>query len=145
MKAKFTVTKEFDIEYLFVEAGVRYWKDAIIDGIEDIDDNIHGIPDENGTIPCRDGNCWKPLININTGKIVNWTQGVKASIHYKICDNGTYKLLDANMELIKKIRDYVPKMLSPKEEGWGDYIIMDIDPDGQIRDWKIILDEFYYD
>ena len=49
------------------------------------------------------------------------------------------------MELIKKIRDYVPKMLSPKEEGWGDYIIMDIDPDGQIRDWKIILDEFYYD
>ena len=130
---------------MFVEAGVRYWKDAIIDGIEDIDDNIHGIPDENGTIPCRDGDCWKPLININTGKIVNWTQGVKASIHYKICDNGTYKLLDANMELIKKIRDYVPKMLSPKEEGWGDYIIMDIDPDGQIRDWKIILDEFYYD
>ena len=145
MKAKFTVTKEFDIEYLFVEAGVRYWKDAIIDGIEDKDGNIHGIPDENGTIPCRDGDCWKPLININTGKIVNWTQGVKASINYKVCDNGTYKLLDANMELIKKIRDYVPKMLSPKEEGWGDYIIMDIDPDGQIRDWKIILDEFYYD
>ena len=145
MKAKFTVTKEFDIEYLFVEAGVRYWKDAIIDGIEDKDGNIHGIPDEKGTIPCRDGDCWKPLININTGKIVNWTQGVKASIHYKICDNGTYKLLDVNMELIKKIRDYVPKMLSPKEEGWGDYIIMDIDPDGQIRDWKIILDEFYYD
>lgn len=144
MKAKFTVTKEFDIEYLFVEAGVRYWKDAIIDGIEDIDGNIHGIPDENGTIPCRDGDCWKPLININTGKIVNWAQGVKASIHYKVCDNGTYKLLDINMELIKKIRDYVPRMLSPKEEGWGDYIIMDIDPDGQINDWKIILDEFYY-
>jgi len=135
MKAKFTVTKEFDIEYLFVEAGVRCWEDAIIDGIEDID----------GIIPCRDGDCWKPLININTGKIVNWTQGVKASIHYKVCDNGTYKLLDINMELIKKIRDYVPKMLSPKAEGWGDYIIMDIDSDGQINDWKIILDEFYYE
>jgi len=134
MKAKFTVTKEFDIEYLFVEAGVRYWKDAIINGIEDKD----------GNIPCRDGDCWKPLININTGKIVNWIQGVRATTHYKVCDNGTYKLLDSNMELIKKIRDYVPKMLSPKAEGWGDYIIMDIDPDGQINDWKIILDEFYY-
>jgi hypothetical protein len=135
MKAKFTVTKEFDIEYLFVEAGVRYWADAIINGAEDKD----------GNIPCRDGDCWKPLININTGKIVNWKQGVRATTHYKVCDNGTYKLLDSNMELIKKIRDYVPKMLSPKEEGWGDYIIMDIDPDGQINDWKIILDEFYYE
>ena len=134
MKAKFTVTKEFDIEYLFVEAGVRYWEDAIIDGI----------PDNDGNIPCRDGDCWKPLININTGKIVNWTQGVKASIHYKVCDNGTYKLLDINMELIKKIRDYVPKILSPKVEGWGDYITMDIDSDGQISNWRIILDEFYY-
>lgn len=134
MKAKFTVTKEFDVEYLFVEAGVGYWADGIVDGI----------PDKDGNIPCRDGDCWKPLIKINTGKIVNWTQGVKASIHYKVCDNGTYKLLDVNMELIKKIRDYVPKMLSPKAEGWGDYIIMDIDLDGQINDWKIILDEFYY-
>jgi len=135
MKAKFTVTKEFDVEYLFVEAGVRYWEDGVINGVEDKD----------GNIPCRDGDCWKPLININTGKIINWTQGVRANIHYKVCDNGTYKLLDVNMELIKKIRDYVPKMLSPKEEGWGDYIIMDIDADGQIKDWKIILDEFYYE
>ncbi|MCF8339649.1 MAG: hypothetical protein K9I82_01610 [Chitinophagaceae bacterium] len=135
MKAKFTVTKEFDIEYLFVEAGVRRWDDGIMNGIED----------KGGNIPCRDGDCWKPLININTGKIVNWKQGVRATTHYKVCDNGTYKLLDSNMELIKKIRDYVPKMLSPKAEGWGDYIIMDIDPDGQINDWKIILDEFYYE
>lgn len=135
MKAKFTVTKEFDIEYLFVEAGVRRWDDGIMNGIEDKD----------GNIPCRDGDYWKPLININTGKIVNWTQGVRATIHYKVCDNGTYKLLDINMELIKKIRDYVPKMLSPKAEGWGDYIIMDINPDGQINDWKVILDEFYYE
>jgi len=132
MKAKFTVTKEFDVEYLFVEAGVRYWEDGVINGVEDKD----------GNIPCRDGDCWKPLININTGKIINWTQGVRANIHYKVCDNGTYKLLDANMELIKKIRDYVPKMLSPKEEGWGDYIIMDIDTDGQIQDWVISFDEF---
>ena len=132
MKAKFTVTKEFDVEYLFVEAGVRYWEDGVINGVEDKD----------GNIPCRDGDCWKPLININTGKIINWTQGVRANIHYKVCDNGTYKLLDANMELIKKIRDYVPKMLSPKEEGWGDYIIMDIDTDGQIQDCVISFDEF---
>lgn len=132
MKAKFTVTKEFDVEYLFVEAGVRYWEDGIMDGIQDKD----------GNMPCREGNIWKPLINVNTGKIINWKQGTTASIHYKVCDDGIYKLLDANMELIKKIRDYVPKMLSPKEKGWGDYIIMDIDADGQIQDWKISFDEF---
>ena len=132
MKVKLTVTKEFDVEYLFVEAVVKYWQDGIIDGIQDND----------GNMPCRVGNIWKPLINVNTGKIINWKQGTTASIHYKVCDDGIYKLLDANMELIKKIRDYVPRMLSPKEEGWGDYIIMDIDADGQIQHWKISFDEF---
>ena len=31
---------------------------------------------------------------------------------------------------------YVPAFLSPKEESYGDYIIMDIDENGKIDNWK---------
>jgi hypothetical protein len=33
-------------------------------------------------------------------------------------------------------------MLSPKENGYGDYIIMDIDEFGFIKSWSVDLDEF---
>lgn len=37
---------------------------------------------------------------------------------------------------------YVRNMLSPKENGYGDYIIMDVDANGQIADWKVDFSDF---
>ncbi len=127
MKVTLKVVKEFDAKYLVVEADVRYWEDATVNGEED----------SLGTkIPCREGKAWCPVIDIDEGRITNWTQGVTASTHYKVCDAGIYELQTADDELIVRKDGYVPRCLSPKGNGYGDYIIMDIDENGMIDKWK---------
>ncbi len=132
---KFIVTTQqaVEVKYLRAECDVRYWEDATVDGVEDTDGTL---------IPCREGDDWKPLINLETGKIENWKQGVTASIHYKVCDAGVYSLLDENRNVIKTVDGYVPNILSPKDDGYGDYVIMDVDADGMIQDWRIDLTAF---
>lgn len=129
MKAKIKVEKEFDIKVLMVNANVRYWEDSEINGENDT---------ENGeNIPCKEGSSWKPVIDVETGQILNWEIGKNASIHYKVVDEGTYELVDEDNSVIVGIyQDYVPRAMCPKENGYGDYIIMDIDENGYIQDWK---------
>ena len=133
MKIELTVTKEFEVEFLEVSAGVRYWEDATVNGVEDEDGSL---------IPCRDEDYWNPIIKLKTGKIVNWKQGTKANIHYKVCDDGTYTLLDNDLNVIKEINGYVPSIMSPNEYSYGDYIIMNVNEDGVIEDWKCDLSDF---
>lgn len=133
MKIQLKNEKEFDAKYLKVNAKVRYWEDATIDGVEDTDGDL---------TPCSEGDYWKPLIDIDNGKILNWTKGVTASIHFKVCDCGVYTLLEENRDEIIEIDGYVPCIMSPKENGYGDYIIMDINQHGDIEDWDVDLEDF---
>lgn len=133
MKIELTVKKEFEVEFLQVSAGVRYWDDGTING-ECREDGFD--------TPCKDGDRWKPIIKLETGEIVNWDKGNKAEMHYKICDDGLYTLIDDKGEVVKTIDGYVPSLMCPKENGYGDYIIMDIDEDGMIQDWKCDLSDF---
>lgn len=132
MKVTLKIEKEFNIKYLAVKANVRHWEDATVNGVEDTD----------GKIPCRGGDNWCPLIDIDKGVILNWVQGATAEIHYKVCDAGEYSLLDDNKEVIKTIDGYVPKIMCPEDDGYGDYIIMNVLATGQICNWAIPLDEF---
>jgi len=135
MKATIKVEKEVELKTLHVEAGVRYWEDT----------EINGEPDtENGdNIPCKEGELWKPIIDLDTGKILNWEQGKKADVHYKVCDAGSYFIKDDEGNTVLSIeQDYVPSLLCPKEAGYGDYIIMDIDENGFIQNWKPDLSDF---
>jgi len=128
MKLKIRTKKEVDIKTLVVKAEVRYWEDATVDGVEDDNGNL---------IPCRSGDLWNPIIDIETGVITNWKQGTKAEVHYKVCDCGSYYLQDGNGDEVLMIEDnYVPSIMCPKEAGYGDYIIMDIDENGKIDKWK---------
>lgn len=135
MKQIISVKKEVDLKTLHVEAGVRYWEDASVNGVEDT---------ENGNnIPCKRGSLWAPIINLDTGIITNWEEGKTASIHYKICDAGSYHIHDVDGNAVLSIEnDYVPNMLSPGGDGYGDYIIMDIDKSGKIANWKFSLAGF---
>ena len=135
MKAKIKVEKEVDIKYLQVKAEVRYWEDA----------NINGECSEEGDfIPFKEGDMWCPKIDIDLGIVVDWPKGTIAEIHFKVCDCGSYYLQDEKCETILSIEDYyVPTIMCPKEEGYGDYIIMDIDENGQIQDWKVDIRAFY--
>jgi hypothetical protein len=134
MKFEVTVRKEIEVNALLVEAGVRYWEDAAVDGVDDEDGNL---------IPCRKGDCWCPIIELETGKILNWTEGITAEIHYKVCDAGAYSLLDHESNVIAKREDcYVPSLLCPSGAGYGDYIVMHVNETGVITGWKPDLSFF---
>lgn len=133
MKVKLKIEKNYDAKWLHVRAGVRYWEDATVNGVED---------EKGDLIPCRDGDDWKPRINVETGEIVNWRQGTKAEIHYKVCDDGDYRLLDAEQNQITFVDGYVISSLCPKENGYGDYIIMNVDENGMIEDWEFNPKDF---
>jgi hypothetical protein len=115
-------------KYLIVEAGVRYWEDATVNGVEDKDGSL---------IPFRSKGTWNPTIEIETGLIRDWPQGTSASVHYKVCDSGSYLLAEEDGNRVMQIiENYVPRCLCPLEEGYGDYIIMKIDGEGRIEGWN---------
>lgn len=125
MKAEILVKQEVDIKTCEIKAKVRYWEDATINGVEDTEGDL---------TPCREGDLWAPIIDVETGRILNWKQGVKASVHFKVCDCGSYYLKDAVGNVVLSIEgDYVPHGLVPGD--YGDYIIMDISEDGIITNW----------
>jgi hypothetical protein len=132
MKATVKVTKEVEIKWLWVSAEVRHWEDATVNGIEDAEGTL---------IPCRKQDCWEPWIDIDTGIIKDWPKGTTAEIHYKVCDAGVYDLVDEKGDTIISVEDYVPTCLCPEEQGFGDYIIMSVNEDGQIQGWKPFIDD----
>lgn len=116
-------------EFLVVEAGVRYWEDATVNGQEDTEGTL---------IPLRSGGLWNPVIDMATGQIQRWPQGTTADIHYKVCDAGKYWIVDDEGRMTAKWKgDYVPDdALCFGGEGYGDYIILTVNADGRIEGWK---------
>lgn len=145
MKITINNPVEYEAKFLKVDAGVRYWEDAKVNGVEDTDcEETKGAP----TVPCAEyvgersgvlrGNSWRwrPIIDIDEGKIVNWKQGVTAHIHYKVCDDGIYEVIEANGNVLAAHEGYVPDIMCPAGQGYGDYIIMNVDENGIIKGWK---------
>ena len=134
--AKLTITRPVEVEVAFLKAecGVRYWEDAEVNGEREDDDNP--------TIPCRAGDSWCPVIDLETGKIEGWPEGVTARTHYKVCDAGRYTLLDAERVEVASIDGYVPAITAPGGGSYGDYIVMEIGPDGVIANWTVDLSCF---
>jgi hypothetical protein len=134
---KFTTTQnvEKEVTHLRASLGVRYWEDAAVNGVEENNDDPK--------IPLRDDGRWILAIDLTTGQIANWPAVTTASTHYKVCDDGVYSLLDASGTAVAVRGDgYVPDMLCPSGEGYGDYVIMDIDENGVISQWKADLSYF---
>lgn len=121
------------VKYLKAECGVRYWEDGTVNDTEDTDGSL---------IPCRERDAWCPIIDLNTGAIADWPEGTTADIHYKVCDDGRYSLLNEDRNVVKEIDGYVPSMMSPGGSGYGDYVIMKIDGSGVIQDWNVDLSYF---
>jgi len=115
--------------HLEVDAGVRYWEDAV----------VNGVTDDNGSlIPGRDGDGWHVRIDLEHGRIEDWPSGTTADIHYKVCDEGVYWLTDAVGKRIAQWGGYyVPDaFLCHGDEGFGDYIIMKVGEDGAIAGYR---------
>ena len=126
MKAKIKVEKEVNFTHLKVMCGARYWEDTEVNGVEDLDGTL---------IPLRDGDYWCPIIEIETGIIKDWPKGTTANVHYKCCDDGDYWLITDDGIEFKRPGYYVPDILDIYNESFGDYVILNIDGNGQIADW----------
>lgn len=125
-----------EIKTLAVKAGVRYWEDTEVNGQDDTE--------EGDNIPCKVGDLWCPEIDIDTGVIINWEKEKTADVHYKVCDMCGWELKDSQgLVILSEPDGYVPRTLCPKKNGYGDYIIMDIDEEGKIKDWNFRLADFY--
>ena len=127
-----------EIQKVKVKAKIQYWEDTEVNGIDDT---------ENGdNIPCKLGELWCPVINVATGVIENWEIGKTAKIHYKVTNGCGWELLDENGTVVQSQDDgYVPDTLCPAERGYGDYIIMNINENGQIDKWNFDIDDFQED
>lgn len=114
--------------HLHVEAEVRYWEDATINGTEDVGGFL---------VPLRKGDKWCPVIELQTGRVLNWPADVTADIHYKVCDQGEYWLGTDTQRTHKYKHYYVPdEFLCVGDTGYGDYIIFTVLPTGCIQDWQ---------
>ena len=136
------VRQSVNVKFLHARCGVRYWEDATVNGVRDTDGSR--IPCREGTSADNDhlgGGTWRLLIELDTGRIIDWPQGTTARVHYKVCDDGTYELLDAERNVVKRIDGYVPSMC-PDDNGYGDYVIMTIGVDGIIANWRADLTSF---
>jgi len=112
--------------FIEVHAGVRYWEDGTLNGVQDDD----------GKMPLRQGEDWCPTIELETGRVLDWPTGLEADVHYKVCDDGFYWLLNANRKRLAMKEGYVPRFLAVGTNGYGDYIIFKIGGDGLIPGWK---------
>lgn len=116
---KVTVMKpvEIDVHQVEVSLPVRY-------GTEDIPNDF----------PFRDGDTWKATIMVGSGQILGWPEGREALLYMKVADEGSYRLLSPENEVVGSIeQNYVPHGLIPGE--YGDYVGFDICGDGVISNW----------
>ena len=136
VKIKSLVERMVDVKTLQVDVDVPFWEDTKVNGVQDVRGDL---------IPCRYGDRWSLLIDLEKGQILNWKTGVKANVFYKVSDRGTYRLKSARRKTIVTKDDSVPNVLCPKAQGGGDYIIIDIDENGFIADWKPDLADFSFE
>lgn len=144
MKRKIKVEQEIDLAIADCTIFARDWEDSEINGVEDDADNPQ--------MPCviiadedKRQLAWCPVVNLDNGQITNWQKGVTASIHYKSCDENCIHILDRECNVVKEYEGYVPCFLCPKANGFGDYVIMDIDENGFIQNFNNNLDDVFDD
>lgn len=128
MKVKVKTEKEVEIKYVIVDVNPRY------------------LDEEEQPVPLLNGDTWRVKIDIDSGRIENWPLGEARQYYWKICDAGSYYLLDDADNVVLSIEDnYVPNGLLPGE--WGDYLDLKINGDGVIANWlaNVSIDEFIDD
>ena len=117
---------------LKVCAEARYTEDAEILNPE----TVVFEEDKEAKMPCLKGSCWCPEINPDTGVITNWQMGVEARLHYKVVDGFSAEVLVDGKVVAKVENEYVPDCMCPADEGYGDYIDMNVRSDGSIDGWS---------
>ena len=130
MKVEVLKKVKIDISYIIINTHVRFWEDAYINGVEDNPDSpkMPLIEWDKDYEELR----WKPVIDIDSGTVVSWPSDISTRIHYKVCDEFVCYIPEIDL----LYEGYVPRFMSPLEENYGDYIIMNINKEGKIEGWN---------
>lgn len=78
---------------------------------------------------------WRPTIDLDKGRILNWPKDKEAKLCYKVVDEFYCLLHDDKGNCVAEHDDYVPRCMQLDEEGYGDYIYITIDSEGYIKNW----------
>ena len=91
-----------------------------------------------GKLPCFNGFVFSPIIELSSGRVVNWVNGVSANISEKVLGDGKYYLLNRKKQRVLEYADsYVPNDYAAHGgDGYGDYVFLDIDSNGNIANYK---------
>ena len=66
---------------------------------------------------------WQGTVDLETHKLLEWEPNFgECYFQAKVCDTGTYTLLDTEKKPICILKGYVPNGVIPPENGAGDYI-----------------------
>jgi hypothetical protein len=163
IRRKVTVTQQ--VRYLKATMGVRYYVDCeySTDNGKTWNKNFEDTEEESERIkkltPCVVKNdigygtndYLEIIIDLNSGKVLNWKDGFCLKTHYKVCDDGEYIFLDKDTEEVVNISKeynqyYVPDFLSLEDEGYGDYVYLNINGDGTIEHFgrmKELIEEYF--
>lgn len=143
-----TIIEPSDIKYIKIDVGPRYWEDGEINGKDDISweeqskGNKPNMPfavfnEDRAKIRRSESYRWVLTIDVDNLKILDWPQGISANIHYKVCDDGTYFLMDKDKNVLEEKECYVPDILCYLDSGYGDYIIMHIGENGELENFPL--------
>ena len=134
MLAEIKVKKTVEIRSVKIDISPRYIGDSDDD---DLETNFPLLNDEKLS--------WIAEVNIDTGQIAGWPIGENREMSVKVCDAGTYSLIDASGEIVAIKEGYVPNGVVPGE--YGDYVDLKIDENGMITNWPNSPDisEFFED
>lgn len=125
-----------EVSTLEIDAHMRYLEDTTYcyDG-EWVNCN-----ENDSECPCTEGHQWKPIIDVNTGHILNWSTDKKFWVFGKVCDEFKCKVKGIDDEVLIDYEGYVPSFMAIEDNGYGDYIDMIVEEDGTIKDWYFCQD-----
>jgi hypothetical protein len=123
MKITVKVEKEVEIKTVMINISPRYIGD-------DADDDMA----TNFPLLNEQKTAWIAKVDVDNGVIENWPAGDAREMHVKVCDSGTYRLIDVDgNEVAAIVNGYVPNGLIPGS--YGDYVELTIDETGRITNW----------
>ena len=125
------VEREFKITKLMISVAVRYDE-------EDIPNDFPG----------RSGDILNLTIDLDKNQIEKYSWKEPVKLYMKVVDSGVYSVygievgtgLDGhdNEKIILEVQDYVPRCLGK----YGDYLVLDIEPDGKLTNFKFVIEDF---
>lgn len=140
MKAYIKEIKTVEVATLEIDAYIRYLEDTSFDfNGEWVNCDVFNLE-----CPCMDDHQWRPIIDINTGKILNWSTDKRFWVFGKVCDEFKCKVKNGDGDTIIDYEGYVPSCMSINDEGYGDYIDMIVNTDGTIKNWNFTQDDIDY-